>query len=56
MRTAVKHAMGIGSGSWALVQAIILPVYGLWFDRHWYTATFVSMAILPAIAKAKRSL
>jgi signal transduction histidine kinase len=38
---------GIGSGSWALVQAIILPLYGQWFDKQWYAATFVSMAILP---------
>jgi ACS family hexuronate transporter-like MFS transporter len=38
---------GIGSGSWALVQAIILPLYGQWFDKQWYTSTFVSMAILP---------
>jgi ACS family hexuronate transporter-like MFS transporter len=40
---------GIGSGSWALVQAIILPVYGRWFDLQWYTATFVSMALLPIV-------
>jgi hypothetical protein len=38
---------GIGSASWALVQAAILPLYGLWFDRQWYTASFVSMAVLP---------
>ena len=40
---------GIGSGSWGAVQALILPVYGRWFDLHWYTATFVSMAALPVI-------
>jgi ACS family hexuronate transporter-like MFS transporter len=40
---------GIGSGSWALVQAVILPVYGQWFDRQWYTATFVSMSLLPLV-------
>jgi ACS family hexuronate transporter-like MFS transporter len=39
---------GLGSASWGLVQAAILPVYGVWFDRQWYGATFLSMALLPA--------
>jgi len=38
---------GIGSGSWGAVQAVIQPVYGAWFDRHWYAATFISMSLLP---------
>jgi ACS family hexuronate transporter-like MFS transporter len=46
-RTAM--VAGIGSGAWSAVQAIILPVYGRWFDRGWYTATFVSMSLLPVI-------
>jgi MFS-type transporter involved in bile tolerance (Atg22 family) len=40
---------GLGSASWGLIQAIILPVYGQWFDRQMYTATFISMAVLPLI-------
>src|SRR2546423_2676160 len=40
---------GIGSGSWGVIQAIVLSVYGIWFDQQWDTATFVSMAILPAV-------
>ena len=40
---------GIGSGSWGAVQAVIQPVYGAWFDRHWYTATFISMSLLPLV-------
>ena len=44
-RTAM--VAGIGSGSWSAVQAIIMPIYGRWFDRGWYTATFVSMSLLP---------
>jgi ACS family hexuronate transporter-like MFS transporter len=40
---------GIGSGSWAAVQAVILPLYGRWFDWGWHAWCFVSMAILPAV-------
>jgi ACS family hexuronate transporter-like MFS transporter len=40
---------GIGSGSWGAVQAVIQPVYGAWFDRQWYTATFISMSLLPLV-------
>jgi ACS family hexuronate transporter-like MFS transporter len=40
---------GIGSGSWGAVQAVIQPVYGAWFDRHWYSATFISMSLLPLV-------
>lgn len=39
---------GIGSGSWGAIQAAVLPLYGKAFDNGWYTACFVSMAILPA--------
>lgn len=40
---------GIGSGSWGAIQAAILPLYGQAFDREWYAACFISMAILPAV-------
>jgi MFS transporter, ACS family, hexuronate transporter len=40
---------GIGSGSWGAVQAVIQPVYGAWFDRQWYAATFISMSLLPLV-------
>jgi ACS family hexuronate transporter-like MFS transporter len=43
----VGMVAGIGSGSWGAVQAVIQPVYGAWFDRQWYTATFISMSLLP---------
>ncbi len=45
----VGMVAGIGSGSWGAVQAIIQPVYGAWFDRRWYTATFLSMSLLPLV-------
>ncbi len=45
----VGMVAGIGSGSWGAVQAVIQPVYGAWFDRHWYTATFISMSLLPLV-------
>lgn len=43
---------GIGSGSWGIIQFLILPVYGIWFDRGWHTWCFVSMALLPAVGTA----
>jgi MFS transporter, ACS family, hexuronate transporter len=43
---------GIGSGSWSAVLAMLLPVYGRWFDRKWYGAVFVSMSVLPLFGTA----
>lgn len=43
---------GIGSGSWAAVQAVVLPVYGRWFSHRWYGAVFVSMSLLPVFGTA----
>jgi ACS family hexuronate transporter-like MFS transporter len=40
---------GIGSGSWAAVQLVILPIYGIMFNAGWHAWCFVSMAILPAV-------
>ena len=40
---------GIGSGSLGAVQAVIQPVYGAWFDRRLYAATFISMSLLPLL-------
>jgi len=38
---------GIGSGAWSAVVAILLLIYGRWFDRHWYDAIFVSLSVIP---------
>jgi MFS transporter, ACS family, hexuronate transporter len=43
---------GIGSGAWGLAQALVLPVYGRWFDLHWYGAAFLSMTIVPLVGLA----
>jgi ACS family hexuronate transporter-like MFS transporter len=43
---------GIGSGSWSAVLAVLLPIYGRWFDLKWYGAVFVSMALLPTVGTA----
>jgi MFS family permease len=40
---------GIGSGAWSAVVAILLPIYGRWFDHHWYGATFVSLSLIPIL-------
>jgi ACS family hexuronate transporter-like MFS transporter len=37
---------GIGSGSWGAVQALVLLVYGRWFDQKLYLATFVSLTLV----------
>jgi MFS transporter, ACS family, hexuronate transporter len=43
---------GIGSGAWGLAQALVLPIYGRWFDLHWYGAAFLSMTAVPLIGLA----
>ncbi|HUA01031.1 MAG TPA: MFS transporter [Candidatus Aquilonibacter sp.] len=43
---------GIGSGAWSAVVAILLPIYGRFFDRHWYAATFISLSLIPALGTA----
>lgn len=40
---------GIGSGSWSAVLAVILPVWGHWFDLKWYGGVFVSAALFPIL-------
>jgi ACS family hexuronate transporter-like MFS transporter len=39
---------GIGSGAWSAVVAILLPIYGRFFDHQWYAATFISLSVIPA--------
>lgn len=46
-RTQTGLVAGIGSGSWSAVLAVVMLVYGRWFDRRWYAAVFVSMSLLP---------
>ena len=43
---------GIGSGAWGAVLALVLLVYGRWFDRQWYAATFISAALVPVLGTA----
>lgn len=38
---------GIGSGAWSAVVVAILPIYGRWFERHWFEAIFTSLSLLP---------
>jgi MFS transporter, ACS family, hexuronate transporter len=40
---------GIGSGAWSAVVAILLPIYGRWFDHGRYDLTFVSLSLIPII-------
>lgn len=40
---------GIGSGAWSAVVAILLPIYGRFFDHQHYAAAFISLSLLPAL-------
>ena len=40
---------GIGSGAWGAVLALVLLVYGPWFDQKMYAATFVSLTLIPIL-------
>ncbi len=43
---------GIGSGAWSAVVAILLLIYGPFFDHKWYAATFISLSLIPALGTA----
>jgi MFS transporter, ACS family, hexuronate transporter len=43
---------GIGSGAWSAVVAILLPIYGRWFDLQWYGAIFLSLSVIPILGTA----
>jgi len=43
---------GVGSGAWAAMNAILLPIYGRWFDMHWYGPTFISLSAIPILGTA----
>ncbi len=47
-RDQVAMVGGIGSGSWSAVVGIVQVVYGHWLDKHWYSAMWISMCLLPA--------
>jgi MFS transporter, ACS family, hexuronate transporter len=48
-REEAGKVAGIGSGSWSAVVALLMLVYGPWFDRKWYGATFVSLSLIPIL-------
>jgi MFS transporter, ACS family, hexuronate transporter len=51
-RAETGMVAGIGSGAWSAVVAILLPIYGLWFDLRWYAATFISLSLIPFLGTA----
>ena len=40
---------GVGSGAWSAVVAILLPIYGRWFDQQMYAAIFISLSVIPIL-------
>jgi MFS transporter, ACS family, hexuronate transporter len=40
---------GIGSGAWSAVVAILLPIYGRWFDHERYTLSFIALSLIPVL-------
>ncbi|HEY4710352.1 MAG TPA: MFS transporter [Candidatus Acidoferrales bacterium] len=48
-RNETGMVAGIGSGAWSAVVAILLAIYGRWFDREMYTAIFLSLSLVPIL-------
>jgi len=40
---------GVGSGAWSAVVAILLPIYGRWFDHQRYALSFVGLSLIPIV-------
>jgi ACS family hexuronate transporter-like MFS transporter len=38
---------GIGAGSWSALVALVMPLFGHWFDAHVYARAFALAALLP---------
>jgi ACS family hexuronate transporter-like MFS transporter len=38
---------GIGAGSWSALVALLMPLFGRWFDAHAYARAFQLAALLP---------
>jgi MFS transporter, ACS family, hexuronate transporter len=51
-RDATGMVAGIGSGAWSAVVAILLLIYGRWFDLHRYALTFISLSLVPIFGTA----
>jgi ACS family hexuronate transporter-like MFS transporter len=51
-RDETGKVAGIGSGAWSAVVALLLLAYGPLFDRHLYTAVFVSLSMVPILGTA----
>lgn len=43
---------GIGAGSWSAIVALVLPIFGHWFDRYEYGLTFVVISLIPVAGAA----
>jgi predicted MFS family arabinose efflux permease len=48
-RDETGKVAGIGSGAWSAVVALLLLAYGPLFDRHMYSAIFVSLSVVPIL-------
>jgi ACS family hexuronate transporter-like MFS transporter len=43
---------GLASGSWSLLVAVAMPLFGRMFDERWYDGTFAVAALAPAVGFA----
>ncbi len=43
---------GIGSAAWSAVVAILMKIYGPLFDRHLFSAIFISLSVIPILGTA----
>jgi hypothetical protein len=43
---------GLASGSWSLLVAVAMPLFGRMFDERWYDGAFAVAALAPAVGFA----
>jgi MFS transporter, ACS family, hexuronate transporter len=43
---------GVGSAAWSAVVAILMKIYGPLFDRHLFSAIFISLSVIPILGTA----
>jgi ACS family hexuronate transporter-like MFS transporter len=40
---------GVGSAAWSAFIALVMPLYGYWFDQRLFSAIFVSLSCIPIL-------
>jgi predicted MFS family arabinose efflux permease len=40
---------GVGSAAWSAFIALVMPLYGYWFDRQLFAPIFISLSCIPIL-------